>query len=297
MKIRFLFPALAAAAAGLALVPAGMAGSRQAAAAPAMAAPKPFHSERISVVVEGSGPDVVLIPGLTSSRDVWRSTVRAVPGYRYHLVQVNGFAGSRAGANAAGPVVEPVAAEIARYIAHDGLRSPALIGHSMGGTLSMMVAARHPGSVGRVMVVDMLPEPAGLFGGRASNFGSLAGSIRNALTSTPSGRRLLGNLIEGYGADASRGRSDPDVVAQAAHELARIDLSPELPRIRAPMVVLFATPGTQTRQHQLAVADYRNSYAGARTARLRPIPQSGHMIMFDQPGRFQAEVRTFLADS
>lgn len=296
MKLSSLFLTLAAAA-GLALVPAQMAGSQQSVAAPAMAAPKPFHSERISVVVEGSGPDVILIPGLTSSREVWRSTVKAVPGYRYHLVQVNGFAGSKSGANASGPVVEPVAAEIARYIANEGLRSPALIGHSMGGTLSMMIAARHPQMVGKVMVVDMLPEPAGLFGGRAANIGSLAGSIRNALTSTPSGRRLLGNLIEGYGADATRGRSDPDVVAQAAHELAQIDLSPELPKIRAPMVVLFATPGPQTRQHELAVHDYRQSYAGARTAKLRPIPQSGHMIMFDQPQRFQSEVKSFLAKS
>ena len=59
-----------------------------------------FTSDRISVETRGSGPDVVLIPGLTSSPRAWESTVAAVPGYRYHLVQVAGFAGAPAEANA-----------------------------------------------------------------------------------------------------------------------------------------------------------------------------------------------------
>jgi pimeloyl-ACP methyl ester carboxylesterase len=60
-------------------------------------APRPFESGRISVVTTGSGPDVVLIPGLATSRDVWRGTIAAVPGYRYHLIQIEGFAGTPPG--------------------------------------------------------------------------------------------------------------------------------------------------------------------------------------------------------
>ena len=70
----------------------------------------PFASERITVRTEGSGPDVVLIPGLNSSPRTWASTVAAVPGYRYHLVQVSGFAGQPAGANKEGNVAAPVVA-------------------------------------------------------------------------------------------------------------------------------------------------------------------------------------------
>ena len=68
-----------------------------------------FSSTRLSVQVRGEGPDVILVPGLTSGRGVWDGTVRAVPGYRYHLVQVAGFAGDPARANAEGPVVASVA--------------------------------------------------------------------------------------------------------------------------------------------------------------------------------------------
>ena len=124
-----------------------------------------FSSDRISVEVVGAGPDVVLVPGLSSHPDVWRSTVAAVPGYRYHLVHVAGFAGKAPGANASGPVIEPVAAEIARYIRETRLARPAIVGHSLGGDWAMLVAARNPGLVSRVMVVDMLPFLGAMFAG------------------------------------------------------------------------------------------------------------------------------------
>ena len=129
------------------------------------AAAAPFASERITVRLEGSGPDVVLIPGLNSSPRAWASTVAALPGYRYHLVQVSGFAGQAAGANKSGTVAAPVAEEIARYIGESNLKQPAVIGHSMGGTIGMMLAARHPESLSRLMVVDMVPYMGPLFAG------------------------------------------------------------------------------------------------------------------------------------
>src|SRR4051812_45441332 len=142
------------------------------AAAPAAA--QRYQPTRFSVEVAGRGPDVILIPGLTSGREVWRSTVAALPGYRYHLVQVSGFAGEPARGNRAGPVVAPLADELVRYIADRHLVRPAIIGHSMGGTLAMMIAARRPDLVGRLMVVDMYPQPAGLFGGTAQSVSPLA---------------------------------------------------------------------------------------------------------------------------
>ena len=283
MKLRHF---IVAAGAALGLAPGQISAGQPASSA---VAPAPFSSNRISVVVQGSGPDVILIPGLTSPREVWRGTVAAVPGYRYHLVQVNGFAGTRPGANSSGPVVEPVAREIARYIQQQRLQKPALIGHSMGGTVSMMIAARQPQLVGKLMVVDMLPQPVGLFGGTASGLGALADRI----AATPNGKRLIGALVGTFGSDAAR-QSDPDVVAQASHDLARTNLTPELPRIAAPMTVLFASPATASPEHARIVQEFRAAYAGAKTAKLRPIPESGHMIMFNQPARFRVEVKEFL---
>ncbi|WP_312551716.1 alpha/beta fold hydrolase, partial [Massilia sp.] len=125
----------------------------------------PFESNRITVRTEGAGPDVVLVPGLNSSPRVWASTVAALPGYRYHLVQLAGFAGQPAGANREGPVAAPAAEEIARYIKEAGLKQPAVIGHSMGGTIGLMLASRHPDVLSRLMVVDMFPHLGSFFAG------------------------------------------------------------------------------------------------------------------------------------
>ena len=46
------------------------------------------------VRVTGNGPDVLLIPGLASSGDVWDDTVKALaPHHRCHVFTLAGFAG------------------------------------------------------------------------------------------------------------------------------------------------------------------------------------------------------------
>src|SRR3546814_18503893 len=76
------------------------------------------EGKRITIEVEGDGPDVVLIPGLSSPRAVWDKTADPLKGrYRLHLVQVRGFGGDAAGIQAAGPVLAPMMQEVADYIA------------------------------------------------------------------------------------------------------------------------------------------------------------------------------------
>ena len=249
-----------------------------------------FEPTRFSVRVEGSGPDVILIPGLTSSRSIWRRAVEAVPGYRYHLLQVAGFAGEPARGNADGPVVRPLAAEIARYIESRGLSRPAVIGHSMGGTIGLMLAAQRPDLVGRLMVVDMTPQPTALYGGAAAS--QLAQGLQSMVGSRE-GRQLLSSIVSAFSPPAPAERnSDPDVVARAMHDLGTINLTADLPRLRAPLTVVYAAPNPETRASvQRAFAD---AYRGARGARLVRIDDSGHMIMADQPARFAREMRDFL---
>lgn len=255
------------------------------------AAPR-FEPTRFSVQVRGTGPDVILIPGLTAGRDVWSSTVSAVPGYRYHLVQVAGFAGAPVGGNAQGAVVSGVADEIAGYILDRRLDPPAIVGHSMGGTVAMMIGSRNPNLAGRIMVVDMLPQPAGLFGGSAAGMGPLANSLRNML-STPGGRQLAANLLSAFTPPGSANRrSDPNVVARAMHELSAMDLGPQLQRIRVPLTVVYASPDARARA--AIERSFTTAYARARGVRMVRIDNSGHMVMLDQPARFQAALRSFL---
>ena len=253
-----------------------------------------FSSTRISVETRGQGLDVILIPGLTNGRTLWDGTVRAVPGYRYHLVQVAGFAGDPARGNAEGRVVSSVANEVARYIAQHGLKSPAVIGHSMGGIVAMMIAARFPARVGKVMAVDILPSPASGFGFAGAQVKPLADALFGSLMSTPGGRRTLDNLIGRFGGSGiANSSSDSSVVAHATHELATTDLTPELPKIKAPLTVVYAVPASAQDAPPIDRL-YRSSYAMAKDAKLKRVPGATHMIMYSQAQRFYAEVREFL---
>ena len=265
-----------------------------------------FRSDRIQVTVRGSGPDVILIPGLSSSPKVWESTITAVPGYRYHLVQVDGFAGAPPEANASGPVVAPVAEEIARYIASERLDRPALVGHSLGGTLAMMVAARHPEAVSKVMVVDMMPFMGAMFMPDATpeKLEPVAAQIRAGFANSDPGRReaMARQTIEGMiateslraGALADSLASDPTVSGQAMSDLVTTDLRPELKAVTVPMTVLWVhSPNAPISSEQMAEF-YRLSYANAPAVVLKQVPDSYHFIMFDAPEVFRRELAAFL---
>jgi pimeloyl-ACP methyl ester carboxylesterase len=276
--------------------------------APTAAQRASFASDRLGVEVVGSGPDVILIPGLSSSPDVWRSTVAAVPGYRYHLVHVAGFAGRPAGANASGPVVEPVAEEIARYIREAGLEKPAIVGHSLGGAWAMMIAARHPELVGKAMVVDMMPFMGAMFGGPTATPESLkpvAEQLR-ARIATSAGeerRKQIEQTIAGMvRTEAARPQivehsltSDAAASGQAMYDLIVADLRPDVGRIKAPLTVLYVTPPGAPLSDAQMEQFYAMSYAGAPQAVLKRIPGSYHFIMLDAPDAFRSELRAFLA--
>jgi len=287
--------------------PAGDVAESRSASPQGPAASGVFSSERLSIQVRGSGPDVILLPGLTSSRRIWEPTVAAVPGYRYHLVQLNGFAGAPVRGNASGLVSAEAAEEIVRYIAEAGLQKPALVGHSMGGAIALMAAARHPDAVGKVMVVDMLPFMGMMFGPPGATPETVrvtADQLRDQMAGANGvawafvTQQNMGNMVRSENRRAlpiqDAQSSDRGVAARALHELITTDLRPELGRITAPVTVLFVrSPSTKLSDAQTE-AVFRASYANLPNARLVRIPDAYHFIMFDQPNRFAAEMKSFL---
>ena len=267
-----------------------------------------FTSDRISVVTRGSGPDVIFIPGLSSHRDVWQETADALDDrYTVHLVQLNGFAGFPAEGNADGPVAAPVAEEIARYISERGLNRPAVIGHSMGGTMGMMLAARHPDSVGKLMVVDMIPWMGAMFGApgaTAESVRPVADQIRTAMLAAPADQtttseQTIATMIR---TESARPRhveysrlSDRRTSANAFHELIVTDLRPELSNITAPVTVLFVIPPNAPITPEQYEGYVRISYANLPNAQIVRVDDAWHFIMIDQRDRFIRDVEAFLA--
>ncbi|MBI1686196.1 alpha/beta fold hydrolase [Caulobacter hibisci] len=264
--------------------------------------------DRFSVVVRGKGPDVILIPGLSSSRAVWEPTAKALEGrYRVHLVQVAGFAGDPAGANAEGKVAARVAEGLAAYIQAKGLKAPAVIGHSMGGTIGLMLAARHPGLVGKLMVVDMFPNLAVAYFGPAATPEAVAKSaaeFRQQIETAPqeqfvarqnqtAAMMVLTESARKAVVDDSLA-SDRKVSGRAMEELLTTNLTPELPKITAPTTVVWAWNKASFAPAEAFGGWYKAAYAPLAGAKIVRIDESAHFVMIDQPAAFQAEVENFL---
>ncbi|MGZ8329216.1 MAG: chorismate synthase, partial [Allosphingosinicella sp.] len=151
--------------------------------------------------------------------------------------------------------------EIARYIAANRLGRPAIVGHSMGGAIAMMIGARHPKVAGRVMVVDMLPAPARPFGVPPAAMKPLARLIGGEMAGADRLRRDLKSLVGRFGnSDWLESRNDAGVVGRSVSELLSTDLTPELTRIRAPLTIVFANRNARAEDYEV----------------LRDIPRPGH---------------------
>ncbi|MDP1778075.1 MAG: alpha/beta hydrolase [Brevundimonas sp.] len=270
-----------------------------------------FESGRFHVRVDGPEHpvgDVILIPGLSSSPHVWDGLTEELKGrYRVHRIHVQGFAGAAAEDNATGNVSAPVAEDLVRYIAERGLSRPAVIGHSMGGTIGMMLAARHPDSVGKLMVVDMVPFMGAMFGAPGATVESvtpMADGIYHGMSTSPRDQyqqQADAQVVAMINTESLRAgpledsrTSDQQVSASAFRELIVTDLRPELARITAPTTVLYVRFNDPRMTTDMADGVYRASFANLPSARLTRIDDSAHFIMLDQPARFAAEVNAFL---
>lgn len=270
-----------------------------------------FASDRLHVRVDGpeGAPDLILIPGLSSSPAIWQGTVDHLGGrYRVHRIHVQGFAGAPAQGNATGPVAAPVAEEIARYIREQGLNKPAVVGHSMGGTMGMMLAARHPDLVGKLMVVDMIPFMGAMFGPPGTTAESVvpvADQVHAAQSAAPrdqylaQARASVTGMINTEAARAGPLRdvetSDQQVAAAAFRELIVTDLRPELGKIAAPVEVLYVKFNDARMTDAITDSIYRMSFSTLPGAKLTRIDDSAHFIMLDQPRAFHGALDAFLS--
>lgn len=263
---------------------------------------------RFTVDVVGKGPDVILIPGLVSDRAVWADTVKSLSSsHRLHLVQVRGFNGVPTGANAEGPVLEPLVEDLNGYIRDKGLKTPVIVGHSMGGATGVMLSARHPDAVKQVVVVDSAPFMPALFNPAATaetakaQVAPMLKAVRDMPAEPFAAQQKMSMRMQTKDpakadmiADWSV-KSDRSVMVRAMEDLMSIDLRPELKGIKAQITVLIAWDPMMQIPADAYQARWEALYAGTPRLSVKRIDNSFHFIMFDQPAAFDAALRDALA--
>jgi pimeloyl-ACP methyl ester carboxylesterase len=277
----------------------------QAGAAPAprvQAAPDILQMGHVSIKVIGKGPPVILIPGLSSPRAVWDGVAPDLAKtHRVYLVQVNGFGGDDPRSNLEPGILDGVVAELHAYIREYKLQGAAVVGHSMGGLVGMILAERHPDDIGRLLVIDALPFIGTIFGvdsvdaieARAAQMrdgiAATQGKPGGAITKDPGGNMSI--TPEGRMKVALWGtQADQRVVAQAMYEDLTTDLRPKLKAIAPQRFTVFYAAGMGEAQ---AKPVWEGAYAGSK-ATLVAFPRSYHFIMIDEPEPFRAALNDFL---
>nr|WP_312294550.1 alpha/beta hydrolase [Brevundimonas diminuta] len=273
-------------------------------AEPARAEAPAFVSDRLSVEVMGQGPDVILIPGFASSREVWRPLARRLSAtHRVHLVQLAGFAGE-AWTHGDGAFVQPVVDELARYAAT--LNRPAVIGHSMGGLSGLLLAQQNPEAISRVMSVDSLPFFSAMFGPQvtpqtAKPFADqAAASILNADEAAfriQQERTAVGMMRDEAGRAAMVDwsmASNRQAMASAIREVMTTDARPGLAAMTTPVWAVYASDADGGAPAAMAGALWSREYAALPGVTLKRVDGARHFIMVDQPDRLDALVDAFL---
>jgi pimeloyl-[acyl-carrier protein] methyl ester esterase len=270
----------------------------------AKADPVTVERPRFSDQIEGSGPDLVFIPGLASSRDTWKATAERLKAhYRLHLIQVAGFAGESSRANAVGDVLVPTAEAIDAYLVEQHLTPATVIGHSMGGTMTLYLAAHHGDHLKKVLIVDALPFYGVLMGGPNATPASIkpiADGVRAGASAPPDPQReaqtaqMIASMVTspadqqmviGWGKASNRA-----VVSNAMADDMLLDLRADFPKIAVPVTLLYPDNGVPAQMDLF----YRAAYASMPNKTLIRIDRSRHFIMLDQPAQFDAALDAFL---
>lgn len=250
---------------------------------------------------------MILIPGLTNDGSVWKATVdEFAEDYEMHVLSLSGFAGQPPVATDSG-WLERIRDEIVKYAGAEQIEKPVLVGHSLGGFLSLWIAATTPELPSAVINVDGLP-----FLAAAGNSSATVESVRpqavqmRQMMTAPGGQfaqmqeqqiRMMVRDTAALPAVLEMAReSDIATVSTAMYELFTTDLRPELARVTAPVLNLHAWAAyksygsTRATVEQMLAAQY----AKLPNATTRIHDESYHFIMYDEPEWMVSEIRSFL---
>jgi pimeloyl-ACP methyl ester carboxylesterase len=256
--------------------------------------------------VTGSGPAVILIPGLASSGEVWQDTAAHLCQQRQcHILTLAGFAGVPALPDA--QLLPAAEQQLADYIASNHLDKPLVIGHSLGGFLGMKLAIDHPDKVGRLVIVDALPALAATQAPNASKaqLQGIAAGLRDAMQKqdattfgTMQQRSVASMVTSPQQAQriAAWGKvSDRATITNAMYDILASDLRDDVARIQAPTLVLGTWVAYQAfATKDIVEAGFRAQYAKLPNVQIAMAATARHFVMVDEPEWMYARIDQFL---
>lgn len=243
----------------------------------------------------GRGRPVILMHGWLGSWSLWRNTIEILgKDFRTYALDFFGFGES---VNLHQQfTVENYVDLVSQFMDRLGIVKAPLIGHSMGGTVSLAATIRYPEKVVKSMVIG---SP---IVGTSLNFLLRMSGYRGIARVFWSSPVLLRLFLQGYAYFIARdGRGlgkmfnedfkniSPDSFFQSIGTLRQTDLRDQLHLIKTPVMGIYGRTDqiVSPRQHQVLKEYLPHS-------QIAWFEKSGHFPMLDEPDRFYTTLNDFL---
>jgi pimeloyl-ACP methyl ester carboxylesterase len=254
-------------------------------------------------------PALILIPGMTCGPWEWGNEIRRFAGsHRIYAITLPGFDGAPP-INA--PLFDTVSADFWALLQRQNIQKPTVIGHSIGGTLAILLGEQHPDRLRAVIAIDGLPTFPGTESMSAAQRNATAARTSAAVASLSqnqfavSQKQSLPYMVTAASdADAiarRAGLANPAATAQWMAEDVALDLRPALKNVTIPLIEIAPFDPTLDPFGPSHIPDatakrryYASFFAAAPRAEVRVIAPSRHFIMYDDAAALDEAIAQIL---
>jgi pimeloyl-ACP methyl ester carboxylesterase len=249
------------------------------------------------VDIKGKGAPVLLFPGFGCTGEVWNETVAELSkNYECHIFTFAGFGNVPP---IEGPWLSTIKTQIISYVKTNKLKKATLIGHSLGGTLSLWLASEETNLFRKLILVDALPASAALmipnYKGEVIPYDNPQSKMMlamdqkafNAMNFQTASYMCL-NKEKQKTISEWMNAVDRKTYVYGYIDMLNLDLRNEIAKIKIPVVILAApNPDLVTVQNT-----YKAQYEKLPAVKIYYAANSAHFVMYDQPEWFMEKVKS-----
>lgn len=262
----------------------------------------------ISTTVVGKGQPMILIHGMSCSADVWKDVTEHYKNdYEIHLVTLKGF-GNKENVESE-HFLKEVRDELINYVKTKQLKNTILMGHSMGGFLSLWAASEAPDLFSKIISVDGIPyfpaiQMPGITPESAKNMAQqMQANMKNVDESAfvQQQKMIVASMIateEKRNEVVEMGiNSNRTVTTQAYGEMYTTDIRPEMEKVKVPVLVLGAWAAYEQwgSTRNAVEQNYSAQCKDIENVKVAVADKAYHFIFYDEPEWFFNQVDSFLA--
>ena len=244
--------------------------------------------------VYGRGHPVILLHGWLGSWGLWQDTMAYLGQYfRTYALDFWGFGES--GRQRPTFAVQDFVLMVHQFMERLGIEQAPLVGHSMGGTVSLSYTIQFPGRVSKVVVIGSPIVGSSLAVTlKLAGYRPIAKMVFNAMWALRLGLKIAGPMIsrdphfyEMMDRDLSKTTLESFLLSIAS--LRETDLRPQLSQITIPALGMYGDKDVIVHPKQ-----WQPMQEGIKNCSIKRYEDAGHFIMLDKTQDFIETLKIFL---